>query len=79
MASLILPGTKIGDFSGNLVKGDGQSTALWTSDNIDEEYILLCFFPMINAVDSTEVNAIKVNKQILLCCTIFFLDNNTYK
>ena len=38
MASLILPGTKIGDFSGNLVKGDGQSTALWTSDNIDEEY-----------------------------------------
>ena len=67
MASLILPGTKIGDFSGNLVKGDGQSTALWTSDNIDEEYILLCFFPMINAVDSTEVNAIKVDIYLLFC------------
>ena len=67
MASLILPGTKIGDFSGNIVKGDGQSTALWTSDNIDEEYILLCFFPMINAVDSTEVNAIKVDIYLLFC------------
>ncbi len=72
MASLILPGTKIGDFSGNLVKGDGQSTALWTSDDIDEEYVLLCFFPMINAVDSTEINAIKVNIY-LLCCTNYLI------
>jgi alkyl hydroperoxide reductase subunit AhpC len=61
MACLIPPGTKMRDFSGNLVKGDGQSTALWTSDNMDGDYILLCFFPMINAVDSTEINAIKAN------------------
>jgi len=61
MACLIPPGTKMRDFSGNIVKSDGESTILWSSEKIEGNYIILCFFPMINAVDSTEVNAIKEN------------------
>ena len=66
MACLIPPGTIMRDFSGNLIKGDGESTTLWSSEKIEGDYIMLCFFPMINAVDSTEVIAIKVKKYFFL-------------
>ena len=60
MASLAKAGTSVRHFTANVVKADGATVALWSSDEVDDEYILLYFFPMINAVDSTEVLSLKV-------------------